>query len=63
MMQQRGLVKNDNIWVKLFFVILYAAMAYFTFTGNMMMGMYLMAGGMLLSALLSLVSSLAKSKK
>ena len=54
---------SDNIGVKLFFVILYAAMAYFTFTGNMMMGMYLMAGGMLLSALLSLVSSLAKSKK
>lgn len=53
----------DNIWVKLFFVILYAAMAYFTFTGNMMMGMYLMAGGMLLSALLSLVGSLVKSKK
>lgn len=53
----------DNIWVKLFFVILYAAMAYFTFTGNMMMGMYLMAGGMLLSALSSLVSSLVKSKK
>ena len=54
---------SDNIGVKLFFVILYDAMAYFTFTGNMMMGMYLMAGGMLLSALLSLVSSLAKSKK
>lgn len=26
---------SDNIGVKLFFVILYAAMAYFTFTGNM----------------------------
>ena len=37
----------DNIWVKLFFVILYTAMAYFTFTGNMMMEKYLMAGGML----------------
>lgn len=54
---------SNNIWVKVFFVILYAAMAYYTFTGNMMMGMYLMAGGMFLSALLSLVSSLVKSKK
>lgn len=53
----------NNIWIKIFFVVLYAAMAYYTFTGNMMMGMYLMAGGMLLSAFLSLVSSLVKSKK
>ncbi|MDB6254548.1 hypothetical protein ODV13_07035 [Lactobacillus amylovorus] len=39
-------------------------MAYFTFTGNMMMGMYLMAEGMLLSTLLSLVHLLnLKNKK
>ena len=54
---------SDNIWVKIFFVILYAAMAYLTFTGNMMMGMYLLPGGVLCPAQLLFVSSLAKSKK
>ena len=38
----------------------YAITAYFTFTGNMMMGMYWMAGTMLCEAVVGLVMNLRK---
>lgn len=45
----------DNLFFKVLWVIVYAITAYFTFTGNMMMGMYWMAGGMLAQAVADLV--------
>ncbi|WP_338199328.1 hypothetical protein [Lactobacillus rizhaonensis] len=45
----------DNLFFKVLWVVVYAITAYFTFTGNMMMGMYWMAGGMLAQAVVDLV--------
>ncbi|MCX8720811.1 MULTISPECIES: hypothetical protein [unclassified Lactobacillus] len=45
----------DNIYFKILWVIVYGITAYYTFTGNMMMGMYWMAGGMFAQAVVDLV--------
>ncbi|RVU71116.1 MULTISPECIES: hypothetical protein [Lactobacillus] len=45
----------DNLFWKIVWVVVYAITAYFTFTGNMMMGMYWMAAGMLGESIVSLV--------
>ena len=45
----------DNLFFKILWVVVYAITAYFTFTGNMMMAMYWMAGGMLAQAVVDLV--------
>lgn len=45
----------DNLFFKVLWVVVYAITAYFTFTGNMMMGMYWMSGGMLAQAVVDLV--------
>lgn len=53
----------DKLLIRVFFLILYAVMAYFTFTGKMMLGMYLMAAGMLLEAILALSNSIRQKQK
>lgn len=45
----------DNLFWKIIWVVVYAVTAYFTFTGNMGMAMYWMAGGMLSESVVSLV--------
>ena len=44
-----------NLLLRIILLIVWIITAYFTFTGNMMMGMYWMAGGMLLEAITNLV--------
>ena len=48
---------------KVFFVVLYAIVAILTFNNQMMSAMYLMAGGMLLEACLSLLNNFLETKK
>lgn len=48
---------------KIFFVVLYTIAAILTFTNQMMFAMYLMAGGMLLEACLSLLNNFLETKK
>lgn len=45
----------NNLFWKIVWVLVYALTAYYTFTGNMMMAMYFMAGGMLAEAIVSLL--------
>ncbi|KRM78163.1 hypothetical protein FC35_GL000528 [Limosilactobacillus coleohominis DSM 14060] len=49
-----------NTFWRLLWVVAYAITAYFTFTGNMMMGMYWMAGTMLCEAVVGLIMGLRK---
>lgn len=53
----------DNLFWKIVWVIVWAITAYFTFTGNMMLGMYWMAGGMLAEAVVGLVYYLIGKEK
>lgn len=53
----------NNLFWKIVWVIVYAVTAYYTFTGNMMMGMYWMAGGMLGEAIVSLIYHFIPGKK
>ena len=45
----------NNLFWEIVWVIAYAITAYFTFTGNMMLGMYWMAGTMFAESVVSLI--------
>ena len=51
----------DNLFLKLLWVVVYGFTAYYTFTGQMMVAMYWMAGGMFLQATMDLLVSLFPS--
>ncbi len=51
---------KNNLWMKLLWVIVYGITAYFTFTGNMQVAMYWMAGAMLAESLLGFLRTCIK---
>ncbi|CCI85845.1 hypothetical protein FC52_GL000436 [Lactobacillus pasteurii DSM 23907 = CRBIP 24.76] len=51
----------DNLFLKFLWVVIYSFTAYYTFTGQMMLAMYWMAGGMFLQSVIDLVVSLISS--
>lgn len=51
----------DNLFLKLLWVVVYGFTIYYTFTGQMMVAMYWMAGGMFLQATMDLLVSLFPS--
>ena len=46
---------NNNLYLKILWVLLYGIVAFYTFTDKMMMAMYWMAGVMFAQAVLDLV--------
>lgn len=53
----------DNLFWKIVWVVVWAITAFYTFSGNMMMGMYWMAGGMFAEAVVSLVYHFVGNKE
>lgn len=55
---------NNNLYLKILWVLLYGIVAFYTFTNKMMMAMYWMAGVMFAQAVIDLIYYfLPKSKK
>lgn len=46
---------NDNLYLKILWVLLYGIVAFYTFTNKMMMAMYWMAGVMFAQAVIDLI--------
>ncbi|GEM_PF-620519 len=55
---------NNNLYLKILWVLLYGIVAFYTFTNKMMMAMYWMAGVMFAQSVIDLIYYfLPKSKK
>lgn len=55
---------NNNLYLKILWVLLYGIVAFYTFTNKMMMAMYWMAGVMFAQSVIDLIYYfLLKSKK